>query len=334
MTNILTGAVTIALFYITWIEPTTKGSFALFMIVLYGGFPFTIISQMTTSPMLDRISPLDQRGYVQGLSMSALNIGSAVAPFIFGLLYDIQGELVCYWTATAVSLGAAIINFPLIFNSTLSSQTLKKSKTGNDEALVDEAHVIQKLDLGQYVPSDILFRVNMQRIDRGDPILFTSYGNYKDDEDFLEIEHENMLNEYTIIRSLASKQLHNLKHHPDMRDAAAASINALWDNEEETLRTKHEMGEWFTDYMVNNGYHPGEAATLMKHMIMTSFPPLTKGGGKVSPENIEGRLLRIVKLCNHFMDMEDSLGDTYSVNSFQTLVVYGGTRYSMYKKNK
>jgi len=84
--------------------------------------------------------------------------------------------------------------------------------------------------------------------------------------------------------------------------------------------------------MINNGHHPGEAATLFKHMTKTSHSPLTKGGGKVSPENTEGRLLWIVKLCNRLMEMENSLRHSYPVDSFQTHVVYGGKRYSRCKK--
>jgi len=57
-----------------------------------------------------------------------------------------------------------------------------------------------------------------------------------------------MLNDYAFVRNLPSKQRHILKHHTDMMESEAASVIVLWDNEEETLQTTHEMGEWFLDY--------------------------------------------------------------------------------------
>ena len=38
-------------------------------VVLPGGFPFTVLSQLTTGPMLDAIAPEDQIGFIQGVSV-------------------------------------------------------------------------------------------------------------------------------------------------------------------------------------------------------------------------------------------------------------------------
>ena len=38
-----------------------------------GGFPFTVLSQLTTGPMLDAIAPEDQIGFIQGLNVSVLD---------------------------------------------------------------------------------------------------------------------------------------------------------------------------------------------------------------------------------------------------------------------
>lgn len=46
--------------------PATQLAFAFFVIVMYGGFPFTVFSQLTTGPMLDVIAPEDKIGFVQG----------------------------------------------------------------------------------------------------------------------------------------------------------------------------------------------------------------------------------------------------------------------------
>lgn len=46
-----------------------------------GGFPFTVLSQLTTGPMLDVIAPKDKIGYVQGLNNSSMNFGSKFIMF-------------------------------------------------------------------------------------------------------------------------------------------------------------------------------------------------------------------------------------------------------------
>lgn len=45
------------------------------------GFPFTVLSQLTTGPMLDVIAPKDKIGYVQGLNNSSMNFGSKFIMF-------------------------------------------------------------------------------------------------------------------------------------------------------------------------------------------------------------------------------------------------------------
>lgn len=41
-------------------QPATTTYFGLFVFVMYGGFPFTVFSQLTTGPMLDVIAPEDK----------------------------------------------------------------------------------------------------------------------------------------------------------------------------------------------------------------------------------------------------------------------------------
>jgi len=52
--------------------PATSLTFGFFVFVMYAGFPFTVLSQLTTGPMLDVIAPEDKIGYVQGLNNSSM----------------------------------------------------------------------------------------------------------------------------------------------------------------------------------------------------------------------------------------------------------------------
>ena len=113
-TNAITGAVTFALLSVSQIDPTTTGTFFLYVTILYLGFSFAIISQLTTGPMLDRIAPPDKKGFVQGINAAIVDSSSAIFPFLYGLLSDAHGIdttlHVCVW----ICMIAALVNAPLI----------------------------------------------------------------------------------------------------------------------------------------------------------------------------------------------------------------------------
>eukprot|EP00957_Ditylum_brightwellii_P133203 10156103-Ditylum_brightwellii.AAC.1 len=112
MANLLTGLVTIALLHISK-AGATVASFAFFVTVLYLAFPMTVISQLSTGPMLDRLAPESQRGRIQGYNMAMWNLAGAIGPFLLGNLYDNTNIDVPLYTTAAISVAAAVINFPL-----------------------------------------------------------------------------------------------------------------------------------------------------------------------------------------------------------------------------
>ena len=69
--------ITIVLLHTELSAPATGGWFGVFVAILYIGFPFTVVSQLSTGPMLDTISPVNQRGYCQGLNTTVMNFGTA-----------------------------------------------------------------------------------------------------------------------------------------------------------------------------------------------------------------------------------------------------------------
>lgn len=112
LANLFTGTVTIVLLWISKADATTA-TFAIFVAVLYVSFPMTVISQLSTGPMLDRISPEDQRGKIQGYNMAMMNLAGAIGPFLLGNLLDATSIDVCLYTTAGISVVAAIVNFPL-----------------------------------------------------------------------------------------------------------------------------------------------------------------------------------------------------------------------------
>jgi MFS family permease len=115
MGNVLTGLLTIVLLFVANIETPTSWTCVWFFVALYVGFPFTVLSMISASPMLDRIAPIDKRGFVQGVYSFTLNITSAISIWLLGLLADMTSTNTMVWTGIGISFGAAMINTPLIF---------------------------------------------------------------------------------------------------------------------------------------------------------------------------------------------------------------------------
>jgi MFS family permease len=115
MGNALTGLLTMLLLFVANIETPTSWTCAWFFVALYFCFPFTVVSILSASPMLDRIAPIDKRGFVQGVYSFTFNITSAISIWLLGLLADVTSTNTMVWTGIGISFGAAMINTPLIF---------------------------------------------------------------------------------------------------------------------------------------------------------------------------------------------------------------------------
>ena len=92
LANIFTALVVVSLYFTSAMKPT-NGSFALFASILYIGFPLTIASNLSTGPMLDRVTPLKHKTFVQGLN-------SAIYDAAYGKLcaYFVLGNITTYVT--------------------------------------------------------------------------------------------------------------------------------------------------------------------------------------------------------------------------------------------
>ena len=97
--NCCTAVVTGLLLMIGAALPATSLSFGFFITVMYAGYPFTILSQLTAGPMLDAVAPADKIGYCQGLNNASMNFAMALAPWLYGLLSDA--------TSTKIEWGAS-----------------------------------------------------------------------------------------------------------------------------------------------------------------------------------------------------------------------------------
>ena len=115
----MTGCIILSLLFTAEIEPATKGSCALYVCILYVGFALTITSNLSTGPMLDRITPLEKKTLVQGFNAAIFDSTQATFSIIFGIIADKKGNSYIMWICFGTIILAALVNLPLAFDSKL-----------------------------------------------------------------------------------------------------------------------------------------------------------------------------------------------------------------------
>ena len=73
----------------------SQASYIGYVVFLYAINPFTVLSNLSTGPMLDRLSPHDKRGLIQGVNVTVMNIARSVSPFLLGTYADAVGTIWC-----------------------------------------------------------------------------------------------------------------------------------------------------------------------------------------------------------------------------------------------
>jgi MFS family permease len=153
--NIVTAIGITAVLLIATMDPPTNASFGGFIVVLYLIMPFTVLSNLSTGPMLDMIAPVNKRGFVQGINSTTMNIARSASPFVLGAYADAVGVVITMWTCVGISVVAALANTPLTFVKQLKPRKRadhSRALEFEDEELVD--HIKQ----GKWVPPKQLGR--------------------------------------------------------------------------------------------------------------------------------------------------------------------------------
>mmetsp|Transcript_14728 Transcript_14728/g.17935 ORF Transcript_14728/g.17935 Transcript_14728/m.17935 type:complete len:658 (-) Transcript_14728:262-2235(-) len=303
--NTITGVLTIILLYIAMIDPPTHGSFVGFAVALYVGYPFTVMSQLSTSPMLDRISPVDKRGYVQGTYTTFLNIGNALAPWLLGLLADGTSVTVAIWTGIGVSFGASLINAPLMFKKEFGPS--KKEVVSTDLYDVEEMTLSEeeeqeweeKVANGEYIPAHILSTINFKRIrEKSLTLLVPPIGNYQNDKETLDKLRLQAKDDFKFLRN-RSHNLLSKKDDPELPQFVNDVNEALKRSVDDALAD--DLGKWIVDYMKDSGYVGGVGSPqTLKMMVLKAFPVLFDEG-RLTVNNFEEALVNSESVYNHYL---------------------------------
>ena len=254
--NILTMAVTVGLLYITKAD-ATNSTFMWFVILLYGGYPFTVLSQLTTGPMVDAVCPPERKGEIQGYGNAIMAIVGPLASVILGNVADNKGTEFCIWTCITISGVAALSNVPLMAYPQLmwAKDPNAKPDHEHDEDFGTDDELAKRAESGQWIPAADLARINEARMTAGQPFLKLPVGKYKDDADYLGKLKKRAVSEFAFQKKDVSEW--TAKMNGMSREELQGMVEA-WkasspDEAYQKARAK-ELGEWFADYLLDNGW--------------------------------------------------------------------------------
>lgn len=303
--NVITAIVTIIVLQIVLINPASNGTYGGFIAVFYTGFPFTVISQLSTGPMLDMIAPLDKKGFAQGANTTVMDFSNAVSPWLLGLCADNLGTEETIWICVGISFVAATVNTPLLFAKALKREPPKgpeysRAMPGEDEELIEKAL------RGEWVPREFLDDLFEARLESGKKFLVIPYNTYEQDKPMLSEFRKRARHDFEVVNQRLEKFL-TLVHDPEVCSALIKQFEASTVPEEEMTHLKEDLGKWFADYMEDSGYFMDEVPILYKQMIMDAFPPVNPGG-KVTEENAEQVIINYIRVIKKYLKQEENAG--------------------------
>ena len=297
--NLATAAQQIALVTIAQMA-TTKANFGLYVAVMYGGFGFTFISQISTGPMLDAIAPTEKKGFVQGVNQFVCTLSGSVGGYLLGEFADKNGIFTAIWVTVGLSLAAVVFNAPLLMFKQFRAQPPKKPK--DSIALLGEDHdLVEKALKGEYIPAAAMDMINEERMKKGQPFLRIHYGKYADEKDKLDELGAHAKEDFAYFKSSTTQYLAMMQDAGARKDMLEM-INVSRASSEQQKEIAAELGAWFTDYLIGSGYWVDDNPNSMKQMIMSAFPPLNDGTW--TEDNMLPSMLKVVRIMNKHIELQ------------------------------
>lgn len=309
--NFFTAIQTVGLLFIAS-EKATSSSLVWFVVVLYVGYPFTVISQLTTGPMLDAIAPESQKGYVQGVNNAVMTFVSAVSPWLLGMVGDATSSKFVIYVCVAFSVLAMFGNAPLSRYPQLQNPVNPNAEVHDDheEDMVSDEELVKRAEAGQWVPARELDRINEARMASGEQFLRIPYGSYAKEAKHLGKLRKRAGSDFEFFKQEVSQWIEKASDST-FREQMVQQCHTSRPPNEYIDQQKKELGEWFTDYLVDNGWWIENDPTPMKMMIMNSFPQLPH---PLTADNAQLYFLRMLKVMNQQIRLSNDEDSTKLMN--------------------
>jgi len=315
MANILTGLMTLGILYLIKATKSEVYMYWITMAVIFIGFPFTVISQVSVTPMVQVVAPAHKRGFCQGFASSINQIGGPVSTYLLGLLIQNTTDEIGVWVTIIISFLAAIINLPLTRVEGMGPISRKVDNVDDQVFDGEDPELIKHIMDGNWVSMEELNRINRNRRLAGQDYLVVPYGSYKDDKDRL-----------SAIRNEARSDVHaqykaTESFFAEFNDSTEEVKNEMCEGYNRSMneiptdvigRQSEEFGKWITDYLTSNGYPIHVGSQLYKAMVIQAFPKIGDNESGLTVENCESKILSFMRaldvLSSDVNDEDDKYG--------------------------
>lgn len=204
----------------------------------------------------------------------------------------------------SVSLSLSSVNLPLIWVK--GCDIPPKPRTAEKKPLKGEDKELVEMALrGEWISAELLEDIQEQRFNNKQPYLVVPTRSYAEERDELKQLRKRAKDDFIFHQKKTNEYLQRVNEEENVR-GLCDQINRSMEgaNPEEVEAFNTHMGKWIADYLVDSGYEPHMDATLIKQIIMSSFPVLNKGKAPFHPLNIERILLENQKLYTRLIEME------------------------------
>eukprot|EP00937_MAST-01D_sp_MAST-1D-sp2_P006371 g6371.t1 len=312
--NFFTGLVLLVLLHVA--KPVLDGQYpgkngtfcAVYLAVYFIGFPLTVISQISTGPMLSAIAPPSRRGYVQGMNAAVMQIGMSLGALAIARLGTETSIETMMYTCIGLSVLAAVVNFPLTKHPKMAAPPAKKPPAA-EEGAEGKPH---------WVSAASVHDMNMAALAKGETLPYVPYGSFADDKAHLGTLELRAHSDFKHMEQTYAKLLAQC---PDPARCAelVKGYNSARTSAENQARAKEDLGRWVADYLTSAGYWVENQPTIFKQMVVAAFPPLREelDAGAVSHETFEPMILRFLRVMRMHIKMEEEfdLNHTHGVHN-------------------
>ena len=246
--------------------------------------------------MLDRVTPLNQKTFIQGLNSAVYDTAYAIFPIVFGWVSDTYGGDLVLWLCAGFGVLAALVNLPLVFHPSLAKLKSEEDDKTEPPIDIDEVEIQKLLDNGEYVSVQSIYQVNQKRADMNEPFLRTRFGKYSrgDISMYKQISGDDI----KFVQEVIESRLGILHEKPELKKAYLQTVNANSLDAGAIVTMKEELEKWMVDYLDDNGYLVGFLdAQIFKAIFMESFQPIIHGS-ELTVDNMEDALIGWDKVLN------------------------------------
>jgi MFS family permease len=210
----------------------------IYLAVYFIGFPLTVISQISTGPMLSAIAPPSKRGYVQGMNSAVMQIGMSLGSLGVAQLGASKGIETMMYTCVGLSAVAAMVNFPLTKHPKMGPPP-KKAPPAAEEGAKGKPH---------WVSAESVHEMNMAALAKGETLPYVPYGSFEDDKADLDTLEVRAHSDFQFMEATYAKLLSQCQD-PAQGAELVKGFNLARTSAENQAKAKAELGQWFSEYL-------------------------------------------------------------------------------------